>query len=240
LAKREAISVSGCAVAVCDLLQWSSQMHRLATNVAAASKLTTAVHLWTPCVRATDTAAIFRNGSAFILHESHDPALEAALTAMCRAARAGGGHPSWCSDWCNTLLKWSVFDLEATMVVFVDLDMEVLPRGLPHTAAAYSPDESVTNEWVALLHCARRSTWAMLSLPDHSSPVNTAFLVVKPSRALYVEGVELLERAASGHYNQTHGWDLIGPPARAVPPTDDSLRQPYVSLPAAHSIPKSG
>lgn len=221
------ISESGCAFAVSDLLQWSTQVHMVAGGVASTTNLTTSVHLWTPCMRAADAARLFPTGPRFFVHESHDPELVTKIDAMKTAAQLRGrnaGLNEWIGDWRNNILKWSVFNLAADLVVFIDLDMEVMPHGLPSAAPAFSPDVSATREWVAMLRCANRSQWAMLSLPDHSAPVNTAFLIVKPSHALYREGLELLGRAAAGGFNVTHGWDLIGPPASVVPASDDSSR----------------
>ena len=97
-----------------------------------------------------------------------------------------------------------------------------MPRGLDPRAMSYTLEAPAAIEWLRVLRCANSSRWSMLSLPDHSAPVNTAFLVVKPSRALYLEGVAALQRAASGAFNRTHGWDLVGPPSTAVPALDDS------------------
>ena len=46
--------------------------------------------------------------------------------------------------------------------------------------------------WLRVLRCANQSGWALLSLPDHSSPVNTALLVLRPNASLYREGVAAL------------------------------------------------
>ena len=97
-----------------------------------------------------------------------------------------------------------------------------MPRGLDPRAASYALEAPAAIEWLRVLRCANSSRWSLLSLPDHSAPVNTAFLVVKPSRALYLEGIAALQRAASGAFNRTHGWDLVGPPSTAVPAIDDS------------------
>ena len=49
-----------------------------------------------------------------------------------------------------------------------------------------------------LLRCADSSRWALLSLPDHSSPVNGALLVLKPNASLYEEGLGALRRLLNG------------------------------------------
>ena len=100
--------------------------------------------------------------------------------------------------------------------------VQVMPRGLDPRATAYTLEAPAATEWLRVLRCANRSGWSLLSFPDHSAPVNTAFLIVKPSRALYLEGIAALHRAASGAFNRTHGWDLVGPPSTAVPALDAS------------------
>jgi len=69
----------------------------------------------------------------------------------------------------------------ARLAVYLDLDVEVLPswslRLLP--AAVGAPGVEVearktAEDWLHLLRCAHTNRWALLSLPDHSSPVNGA------------------------------------------------------------------
>ena len=105
--------------------------------------------------------------------------------------------------------------------------VQVMPRGLDPRATAYALEAPVATEWLRVLRCANSSGWSLLSLPDHSAPVNTAFLVVKPSRALYLEGIAALQRAATGAFNRTHGWNLVGPPSTAVPALDASQDARY-------------
>ena len=58
-------------------------------------------------------------------------------------------------------------------------------------------------------------------MPDHSSPVNGALLVLKPNASLYEEGIGALRRLLKGApFNLTHGWDRIGRPSEAVPRDD--------------------
>jgi hypothetical protein len=90
-------------------------------------------------------------------------------------------------------------------------------RHLPAQKAALAAEH-----WTALLRCALSQNETMLSIADHSSPVNTAYLILKPSAKLFAEGVAVLRRAAAGRFNVSHGWDLVGRPRHAVPRADPS------------------
>ena len=84
-----------------------------------------------------------------------------------------------------------------------------MPRGLDPRATAYALEAPAATEWLRLLRCANRSGWSLLSLPDHSAPVNTAFLVVKPSRALYLEGIAALHPASSSHSGSSQREQIL-------------------------------
>ena len=217
-------SVHMCALHACLALQWAAQVQRLAGYVANEGGLSTRVHLWTPCVREADAATIFQGGPPVLVHNRHDPELEGALRELReRQPRKGATNEKvhWKGKGLFLLLKWSVVGLEdARLAVFLDLDMEVMPRGLHPRAPGYAPEAPAAREWLRVLRCANQSGWALLSLPDHSSPVNTALLVLRPNASLYREGVAALQR---GRFNRTHGWDLVGPPSVSTPALDDSL-----------------
>ncbi|KAL1511497.1 hypothetical protein AB1Y20_006295 [Prymnesium parvum] len=220
------------------VVTWLRQTHRLANLVAQAAGERTSVHLHTSCLRA-DSSALWsslgrRDGaSPVVIHESFDPALLAAIGALLAAAQTarppagrsaaerqayfhGTRHlASWNSNMLLNTLKWSfVAATHAKMVVFLDLDMEPTPR-VAHAAHA-------AEHWASLLRCLERRNESFFSLSDHSTPVNTAYMIIKPNLSLYAEGVEVLWRAAKGAFNSTHGWDLVGPPRSAVPPSDPS------------------
>ena len=221
----EPTSVRGCTPHACVALQWTTQVWRLAGHLAAHG-LSTRVHLWTPCLRADDAASMFNASGPPVFVHNHPPReLEIAVRRLRRRARAAATtHEAthWQGKGLFLLLKWAVVGLSEGLAVFLDLDMEVMPRGLDPRATGYALEAPAALEWLRVLRCANGSGWSLLSLPDHSSPVNTAFLIVKPSRTLYLEGITALHRAADGAFNVTHGWDLVGPPSRAVPPLDDS------------------
>ena len=227
---RQARGPDYCAVQASEALQWSAQVWRLAATIGGLG-VRTRVDLWTSCLPAQDVADTFRGGPPLVIHTRHDPKLVAALRRMHRLSKAQGsvmGIPrEWRERHVQLLLKWCVMSIDAAVAIFVDLDTELMPGGLPPNAPAYSEsDAAIAREWLEMLRCANGSTWAMLSLPDHSAPVNTAFLVVKPSRALYSEGLAALHKAgAPGGFNRTHGWFLVGPPSVAVPAGDSSVRR---------------
>ena len=63
--------------------------------------------------------------------------------------------------------------------------------------------------WAHALDCALAQPYALYSLHDHSAPVNAALLLLKPSEALFAEGVRVLQLPTP--FNRTHGWELVGP-----------------------------
>ena len=187
-----------CTMAAAVALNWGVQVWELAARLTQLG-MPSRVHLWTPCLPPHEAADLFRYGPPFVVESRHDPALVAELVRLkARAFNLTSGTLEWSRIWLNNLLKWEVFNLDAGLAVFLDLDMEVMPRGLPPTAAAHADAASAAEEWHAMLKCAHRSGRSLLSMPDHSSPVNTAYLVVRPSRSLFLDGVRLLGRAASG------------------------------------------
>ena len=131
------------------------------------------------------------------------------------------------------LLRWEAMNMvQARMVVYLDLDVEILPRWPALLTTPRSPqaprrrdDESINavgRDWYQLITCAHRSRYSLLSYPDHSSPVHGAFLMLRPNATLFREGMDLLRRTAErGSFNSSLGWDNLGPPRDVVPPTDN-------------------
>ena len=84
------------------------------------------------------------------------------------------------------LCRWEVMALtHARLAVYLDLDVEVLPswslRLLPTAAGAPGVEAEARmagEDWLHLLRCADAGRWALLSLPDHSSPVNGAAIYI--------------------------------------------------------------
>lgn len=57
---------------------------------------------------------------------------------------------------------------------------------------------------------------------------------MKPSLALFEDGIALLQRTADVGWNHTHGWDLAGLPRDVVPATDDAWKSRGVSAVPRH------
>ena len=54
------------------------------------------------------------------------------------------------------------------------------------------------------------SSWPeLIAHADSMSPVNGGLLIVRPSMSRYESGLRVLRRC---RFNETHGWDLLGPP----------------------------
>ena len=217
---------TACAGHACALLMWLRQVQRLATGVHQAVRQPTSVHAWTECLDpAVDGAALAAGGAPVVLHRLLEPLLRAAMRSLRERGRQLGRKRSyWGTAWLMNLAKWVLVScVHAHLAVFVDLDMEVLPR-LGHLVGLPSRDAQVVAAWTQLLQCAMTHNASLFTHGDHSAPVNTAFIIVKPSAARYSEGIAVLERASQGAFNESHGWDLVGRPRNAVPSVDDSWR----------------
>uniref|UniRef100_A0A7S2GPR6 Uncharacterized protein n=1 Tax=Haptolina brevifila TaxID=156173 RepID=A0A7S2GPR6_9EUKA len=90
-----------------------------------------------------------------------------------------------------------------------------------HVVCVQGPSDGVVRDWHTLIRCLARSHYALLSYPDHSSPVHGGLLFVQPNSTLYHEGLQVLERSARGPpLNRSLGWAQAGPVHAAVPPND--------------------
>jgi hypothetical protein len=215
-------SPASCASQACAALMWIAQVRELAAGISRISGgQRSSVHLYTSCLASTNAEALFsakRNPRVVISsHRSHHPALRQALLRMrawAQRSTVSGSLELWRSSSLLTLLKWSaVAAVHARIVVVLDIDVEPLPRPMP----------SVPSAWLALLRCVLRSDERFFSLADHSAPVNAAVMLLKPSLALFSEGLAALR---PGGFNRSHGWAARGPPRLAVPRSDAAWRQP--------------
>ena len=221
-----------CAPFVCGLVQWTRQVHRLASRLQELSGERTSVHLFSPCMpQSMSTVMAEGAGSKIVIHPKHRRRLIASIWALQQHARR---HPSqeWAKSWASNgvqmLCRWEMLALtQSRLVVYLDLDVEVMPsyslRLFPAAPQSESIEETwrrTEDDWLQLLRCANASNHSLLSYPDHSSPVNGALLIARPSLQMYEEGLGALERAALAPWNSSTGWDGIGRPSRAVPITD--------------------
>lgn len=102
------------------------------------------------------------------------------------------------------MLKWQLFALwRFDVLLFADADLEVVPYAeAPHSMAARA--------WSRALARLQASTALLVADPDGLAPLNTGFMLLKPSASLFEEGLQVLERCV---YNRTLGWDHVGRPS---------------------------
>ncbi|KAG8461064.1 hypothetical protein KFE25_003633 [Diacronema lutheri] len=103
--------------------------------------------------------------------------------------------------------------VDAEYVCALDLDMDVFLPTLEPFA------DAVADEWLDAFARMRGVGAHLASHPDHSSPINAGFMLLRPNRSLYEEGVRLLARADRA-WSVDAGWDLLGRPLDVVPRTD--------------------
>ena len=186
-----------------------------------------------------------RNGGwspSVVIHAHHDPRFVAVLQRISHFVsnasffKTDGGHvphgrrswpPQWHSGYLLNLLRWTVVRCTyAELVVSLDIDTDPFPllaRSPSATAAMTNKQQQVEDDWgdhwVALLRCAAdQRDFSMFSHYDGSAAVNTGFLIIKPNKTLYEEGLRVLQRAEL--YNHTHGWDAVGHPRSVTPHSD--------------------
>jgi hypothetical protein len=100
-----------------------------------------------------------------------------------------------------TLMKWAAVSLDdAEFVCMLYLDMDIL------TPAHLARQPAVAAEWLSVLASMRSYGVDLAASPDHSSPINAGFMLIRPNRSLYDEGVALLSRGSVA-FNRTHGWE---------------------------------
>ena len=110
------------------------------------------------------------------------------------------------------LLKWHLVSLEARFdaIIFADADLEIFPLA-EHSARA------AAMLWHRTLKALVNDPHVrILAEPDYSSPLNGGLTILRPSRALYAEGLAMLRTCA---FNRSHGWGLLGRPSSLPPPT---------------------
>ena len=204
-----------CGAVRCLVLHWLLQVQALATAIGRQLAQPTSVHMLATCLRPSMGPLLSQLGGAPVRVLSPAPELAAALQGLRRLQEGTQCCPGWTSEKALTLLKWQAVSLTgARLVVLLDLDVEVLPyriaRGEAYVAA-------VAADWVAVILCSLRGSAQLLGWPDHDAPFNAAMALIRPSRAMYDEGVRVLQRA---QFNGSHGWDGVGPPSLALPASD--------------------
>ena len=100
--------------------------------------------------------------------------------------------------------KWTPFKLtEYDAILLADVDIDLLPHE--------QQTRQIAQAWRTGLPqlLARDSSVHVVGTPDSSAPLNNGMLLVRPSRALYDDGLAVLQTC---HFNDSHGWDHIGRP----------------------------
>jgi hypothetical protein len=205
---RLAIATLIYGTARCGLLGWCQSTHRLQSALQSV--------LRTQLVILQENASTPHEDCPDAVYLPIDPKLEE-LVHRCVGVtihRLRKFHTSWNH---RLVLKWQAFALTAyDLVLMADLDVDVMPidRNDPARLAA---------RWIErlplLLQPRRRhrvdgvvtgAGLRALGAADRESPLNMGFLLLRPSRWLYADGLRMLEQCPC---NRSHGWGLVGPPA---------------------------
>ncbi|KAL1496168.1 hypothetical protein AB1Y20_014785 [Prymnesium parvum] len=213
-----------CEPHLAALLHWSLQTHALADLLASLSSARHSLHLFSECLDPAWEHALSTPRVAFRVHEAHRAELRAAVAALHSTAERFRCCPDWRQPKAATLYKWEVMAMvEARVVVFLDLDLEVLPQRslrLLHRRRGGGVERKVASTWHQLLSCFLASNYSLLATPDHSSPVNAALMIARPSLPLYREGVDVLSSAAGRPFDFSRGWRSVGTPKAVLPAAD--------------------
>jgi len=119
------------------------------------------------------------------------------------------------AKYLSALGKWQLLALveyRAILLTDQDVDLFLLSRGRP--AGDGLQAVALQHAWTKLLDLFLRSNSTLLAAPDYTTPINTAVMLLKPSRSTYDLGLRTL---AVGSFDPASGFDSIGPPQRAIP-----------------------
>ena len=218
-----AIDEKLCAASSCGLANWVIQLQELTLRLHQRSGEHFSVHVYSPCAPLLkDLRRVSAKHTPLVLHRAHAGVLVNATQRLRHdqdAAQVGG--------MIKTLHKWEIVSMvRAQVVIFLDMDIEVLPHlALQGTADLGLQVERVASDWLRLLRCARASPRRLHSFPDFSSPVNAAIMLVRPDLALYRAGLDVLRQAAGRPFDRKRGWEGLGPPLTVTPKGDDAWRR---------------
>lgn len=133
-------------------------------------------------------------GAIFV---SADAPLEAAAKS-CAAANGVNGHVY------RVKYAWQAFIFtEYDLVLKSDLDIDLYP---PENDAV-----KTSAKWQEMLPIFTRHHRRVLCLAhaDHNSPLNTGLMLIRPSKEMYAEGIQVLRECS---FNFTTGWNFVGRP----------------------------
>ena len=211
-----AIDEKLCAESSCGLANWVIQLQELTLRLHQRSGEHFSVHVYSPCAPLLkDLRRVSAKHTPLVLHRAHAGVLVNATRRLTGRAMI------------KTLHKWEIVSMvRAQVVVFLDMDIELLPHlALQGTADLGLQVERVASDWLRLLQCARASPRRLHSFPDFSSPVNAAIMLVRPDLALYRAGLDVLRQAAGRPFDHKRGWEGLGPPLTVTPKGDDAWRR---------------
>ena len=227
-----------CASYGCALIQWARQAHAIASQVRRLSGEAASVHMFTPCLHPSIGTALSADDALVrvVVHRHYHGGLQRAISSLHEYAEKARCCHEWRGKAVYMMLRWVIFAMEreARVAVYLDLDVEIMPRLSALLAempgATRDSDDLVTatgRDWAALVSCFDRSRqFALLSYPDHSSPVHGAVLIARPNMTLFKDGIALIRRTgAAGPFNLTLGWDSVGPPHEVVSHDDHIWRR---------------
>ena len=175
-----------CDAPMCGIVHWTRQVQALASQMSILSGERTSVHVFSPCVDSSLAAALSSTGggSRVQVHAKHANELVRSVQAMhklttqrfhCSGLPLTKNEPPGTDncDWARPnvfmLLRWEIMSMtDARVVVYLDLDVEVLPRWsllLLQTDAGTrlerrhsfddAPLAQVAKDWLELLRCGR-------------------------------------------------------------------------------------
>mmetsp|Transcript_24754 Transcript_24754/g.72771 ORF Transcript_24754/g.72771 Transcript_24754/m.72771 type:complete len:401 (-) Transcript_24754:117-1319(-) len=198
-----------CRSIECPIAVWLSHATSLSGIVQVAERRRTVIDVFSRC----RTAGSVRASNGVVVRSHSTVPVELART-QAFASQAYMEQTRRGSNMAVTLTKWVVVGIEdAEFVVCVDLDVDLLPKSF----AARALDVAAT--WHTLFDGMRRGDVDLATFADHSAPINSGFMVVRPDAELYRAGLELLGRANTS-FDIARGWELLGPPRDVVPRTD--------------------
>lgn len=198
-----------CTSVSCAIGFWAERASSLAGVVASGSKSehTGAVTIYTKCWAPRDELTTYNRASVRLRVLPDVPADLRKAPAFVPETT-----PSF-KFLAISVLKWVAVGLdECEFVVLSDLDVVLLRPNVVRMS-------DVATEWIAAFDHMRSTGLRLLSQGDTGSPMNAGFILIRPSKKIYLEGIELLLRANSS-FNSTHGWDLRGRPRDVLPATD--------------------
>lgn len=199
----------GCSPQIsCPLALWMLRTSRLGAAIERVSRREVALDVFTPCVLPV-AAAKSQSGVTVRIHARMPDQLAATAKRVPKSTPAGSPRVLLL-----TLQKWVAVSLvDAEFAVCLDLDVDIFVPALAHYA------NEVAAAWLDTFARMTRIGAQLASMPDHSSPINAGFMILRPNATLYAEGLQLLAHADT-QWSVAAGWDLLGPPQSVVPLSD--------------------